>query len=351
MPKPSQPLPPPGREFERVPRVLESSCEANNRACVFFHSSDNPYGNPKGVAAKVLNRSIEGRRERFYGIATKLHSARFPKFSDKVHVIRPDLIPGPKDGTDRRIIDPAGRNFFITWFRHTAEAVYIYREWPGNYYIEGVGVPGPWALPDGKKPDGRPGPAQKSFGWGTLRYKEEIARLEGWADAKKECPAGMSHSEFVKSWDTLNGAEEPCAEGYIDSRFASEWKQGQENMDRDRPTTLLTDFEDIGLVMQPTLGGDTRESINEGVQKINDALDYDEERPVDYFNRPKLYISSECVNTIFALTTWTGVSEEGKTNMQGATKDPIDNIRYYFLAGCDYIGPGEFESVGGGNYA
>jgi len=345
MPNPSQPLPPPGREFERVPRVLESACEANNRAVVFFHSSDNPYGNPKGVAQKVLNRSIEGRRERFYGIANKLHSARFPKFSDKVHVIRPELIPGPKDGTDRLIVDPAGRNFFMAWFRATAEAVYIYREWPGNYYIEGIGVPGPWALPDGKKPDGRMGPAQKSFGWGYLRYKEEIARLEGWTEYKKGCPDGMSHSDWLKSLDALNGSEEPMHERYIDSRFASEAK-----MENDRPTTLLTDFEEIGLFFQPTVGGDARESINEGVQKINDALDYDEEKPVDYFNRPKLYISSECVNLIFAFSTWTGMTEEGKTNMTGATKDPIDVVRYYFLAGCDYVGPGDFEAVGGGHY-
>lgn len=333
------------REFERVPRVLESACEGNNRAVVFFHSSDNPYGNPKGVAAKVLNRSIEGRRERFYGIAHKLQSSRFPKFNEKVHVIRPELIPGPKDGTDRLIVDPAARNFFMTWFRTTAEAIYIYREWPGSYYIDGVGVPGPWALPDGKKPDGRPGPAQKSFGWGYLRYKEELARLEGWRDAQKEKPADMSHADWVKSWESFNGADQPVYERFIDSRFASEPR-----MEQDRPTTMLTDFEDIGLIFQPTVGGDSRESINEGVQKINDALDYDEERPVDYFNRPKLYISIECQNIIFAMSTWTGTSDEGKTNMTGATKDPIDVVRYYFLAGCDYVGPGDMEATGGGHY-
>ncbi len=114
---------------------------------------------------------------------------------------------------------------------------------------------------------------------------------------------------------------------------------------------MLTDFDDIGLHFVPTVSGEERRSISEGVQKINDALDYDEQALVDYLNRPRLYVASDCLNTIFALSTWTGMTEEGKTNMTGATKDPIDNLRYYFLAGCDYIGKGDMEAVGGGHYA
>jgi hypothetical protein len=64
----------------------------------------------------------------------------------------------------------------------------------------------------------------------------------------------------------------------------------------------LTSFEDIGLYFEPTPGDD----INEGIQAINDALNYDETKPVDFYNKPRLLISSECPNLIFALQTWTG---------------------------------------------
>ena len=41
----------------------------------------------------------------------------------------------------------------------SANRCFIYREWPcPDEYVEGVGYPGMWAEPDGKKADGRKGP-------------------------------------------------------------------------------------------------------------------------------------------------------------------------------------------------
>ena len=325
---------PAGREFETVPRVMK--CVSQNtdqpRACVFFHTSDNPYGNPKSVYATIAGKHVDFKRERFYGVATKNFSARFPKFNLKVHVIRPESVPA--EGTNYLFVDPAGRNFFMGWFRVTARGIYLYREWPGNYYIHGVGVPGAWALPDGKHPDGRRGPAQKAFGWGHMDYKLELARLEAWNDYRANRPDGMPEAEWLekqREWDPDNGVREAIQERFMDSRFGSTPK-----LENDRPVTLIEEFAELHLAFTPTPGDD----IEEGVQLIQNALAYDSERPVDFFNQPQLQISSDCPNTIYALQTWTGFTREGRRNLEGATKDPIDLLRYFFLSDCAYLGSG-----------
>lgn len=332
----SQPEIPEGREFARVPRVLKCVDPEEKRAVVFFHTPDNPYGNPKSVWSIIARGTQDYIKERFYGIAKKGLSARFPKFNPRVHVVPPQDIP--KDGTNYQFVDPAsGRNFFMGWFRVTPREVYLYREWPGNYYIEGVGVPGPWALPDGKQPDGRMGPAQQPFGFSYARYKLEMARLEGWADWKageEKGKADASLEQWVADWNEFNGAEELIQERFMDSRFA-----GAVRDQGDTPVTLLTKFDELGLRFKPTPG----DPIAEGIQDINDALDYDTTQPVTHFNRPRLFISSECLNTIYALQTWTGLDgaslsgQATRFGQKGATKDPIDVLRYFFRSQCGYV--------------
>jgi hypothetical protein len=324
-----QPKIPKGREFETVPRVMRCAGGEGKRAVLFFHSADNPYGNPKNVWATVADKNREFVRERFYGVAHRTLSARFSKFSRRAHVIAPDEVP--PEGTNYKFGDPCnGRNFFFTWFRVTPEHVYVYREWPSAYYVPGINeVPGPWALPDGRHPDGRRGPGQKPFGWGLRQYKRELARLEGWKAPEKPKPEEMTEEEWVDSWSEHDGARETIAERYLDSRFASTPRP-----EKDRPVTLLTQFEEIGLYFTPTPGND----IEEGVELIIDALDYDARRDLDYFNQPRLLISSECVNTIYSLATWTGMTREGRRCLDGATKDPVDNLRYFFLSDCGYTG-------------
>ena len=95
-------------------------------------------------------------------------------------------------------------------------------------------------------------------------------------------------------------------------------------------TQLVLTAEDLARLqpLEPTWVGKSQQS----------ALDYDDKRPVDYFNCPTLLISAACVNTIYALQTWTGYSLQGKRSLEGATKDPIDLLRYFFLAECPYLG-------------
>lgn len=333
--EPSQPVRPEGRKFKTVPRVQKPMDPEEKSAIVHFHGGDNPYGNPLSLVLLNANASEETGNRIFYGLAKKGMTRMFPRFDRRVHVIPDDAIP--VFGTNHQWEDPvAARNPFWTWIRECPGASYVYREWPGSYEIPGIGVPGPWALPHGKLHDGAPGPAQESFGFGLLELKREIARLERWHDAQKRKPGELTELEWVRAWRQENGADEIVARRFIDSRFAS-----TPHVEDDRPVTLQTSYAEMGLYYELTPGDD----IAEGVRLINDRLSYDTEKPIDARNRPRFFIAASCRNTIFALETWRNAEKS-----KGATKDPIDNLRYWALQGVEYLAPDAYVSAGGGSY-
>lgn len=315
------------RMFETVPRVLR--CVDPRKAVVYFHSSDNPYGNPREVMLSLLAKDTRFKRERFYGVADKLIAGQFPLFNRHVHVVEPDRIP--KDGTLYHICDPCdGRNFFMLWIRACTDGrAYVEWEWPNDVDpVPGHGVLGEWALPTGdtKQLDGRRGPAQNSLGWGLLQYKQEIARIEHWDEYKPDATP-----DEIRAWDQYarpKGTKRwPIFTRYLDARYGN-----TNSLEADGVRTLFEEFDDIGLTFHET-SSERKNTISEGVQMINAALYYDADKPiVTAINCPKLFISSACKNLIFALQTWTG-QDGGK----GSTKDPIDCLRYFYLKNCEHV--------------
>lgn len=340
------PAPADKRVFDEVPRVMR--CVDPRKAVVFFNPSDNPYGNPKEVIADLRKKARGYVRERFYGLAEKTISVLIPKFKRKIHVIPASRIP--TGGTNYFFMDPAGdRNSFMSWFKIIRKDVYLYREWPGRYHIPGVGIPGPWAIPSGKKDginDGAPGEGQKpSFGFGNARYKFEIARLERWEDYRKwkeeigNLKLGKEEypkDEDLEEWDDRNGAEEVITSRFVDSRAAS-----TPRVEKDRPVTLKTQFDDIKIFFFLTPGAD----IADGVSKINSALDYELDEHENFINLAHFFVSEECENSIYALENWMNVDGQ-----DGACKDPIDLIRYLFMAECEDVGPNDYSPRGGVSY-
>ncbi len=308
------PAPSPG--FKRVPRI--ERCPDPRRAVVYFHTGDNPYGNPREIFDINVPAGEVAVRERCYGQATKSMRVRFA-VDDAVHVVDPADIPS--GGTNHMACDPSSaRNWFMLWARFHEDEVYIYREWPDMLYPVdgGHGLLGPWAEYDGVKPDGRKGPGQESLGFGLSAYKRLIAKLEGWKDAER-APDGLpSGGEDVAAWRESNGARERIASRIIDSRFASAPK-----LERDTPKTLISGMDDLGVFFDTASGA----TVETGCELIVDALNYDRALPLGFMNRPRLRISSECRNLLYALKTWTG-----KDGNEGATKDPIDVLRYLFTA-------------------
>jgi len=280
---------------EMVPRVQQPVRE--NARLIYFHTADNAFGNYESMKVVLAKANRETILCRAYGVPVRSRVARFPKFRDGVHVVRAENVP--KDGTNYHIVDPcSGRNWFMIWVRVDVRGrLFVYREWPcPKRYIEGVGYPGPWAVPSGKMQDGERGDGQKPFGFGLTRYKEEIEREE---------------------------AGEKIEARFMDSRFANSSTMGKEMV-----TTLLEECGEVGMDFIPAPG----EHIDEGIDLINSLLDYNGDEEVSATNEPKLFVSEECPNLIYAMKEWTG--QDGR---HGATKDCIDVLRYATLAGLEYL--------------
>jgi histidyl-tRNA synthetase len=96
----------------------------------------------------------------------------------------------------------------------------------------------------------------------------------------------------------------------------------------------------LGFVMRPAPGVE----IESGIAKINDALSWNDTEDMTDENKPKLYISDQCDNTITSMLEYTGQSRAEHF------KDQIDCIRYLMVSGADHITPGSMVATGGGGY-
>ena len=70
----------------------------------------------------------------------------------------------------------------------------------------------------------------------------------------------------------------------------------------------------------------------EAVHLINDLLSFQEDEDGGFFNKPRLFVSRDCRNVIFALQNWT--SHDGN---KGACKDPVDCLRAMACAELEYV--------------
>jgi len=285
-------------------------CHGKKRGAVmWFHSVLNPYSDWDNMKKALAGRGGYEIKIRAYGWADSLQGTQFPMFGDH-NIVPADKIPA--EGTNYMVMDPAGaRNYFMLWLRVTPDGrKFIYREWPDM-------TVGEWALPS-DKPDGKMGIGQRNgAGRGVSAYRQLIRDLEG----KEEI--------FIR---------------YIDPKAGGTKAQAQ-----DEGVTLVQLFEtdndedarDPGMFFEPAAG----RSISEGVGIINDWLFWKQGEPLSPTNRPQLMVSSACENLIYSLREWTG--QDGD---KGATKDPVDCLRYLAVMDPRHMNSRSFAATGGGSY-
>lgn len=273
-------------------------------SCIWFHSQLNPY-NPFDQLKKTLagKKSYE-IKIRAYGWADNVSGNQFPRFSPELNILKDSDIQ--ETGTNYMVCDPAGaRNWFMLWMRVSKDGdMYVYREFPDE-------SEGEWALPS-SDPDGKIGTGQRNNAGRSLHdYKELILTLE-------------------------NG--EDISERYIDPRAG-----GTRAVTEDGGVTLIEMLDDgeIPMYFQPAAGV----KIDQGITLINDGFSYDMSQDISPLNKPKLYISDKCQNLIYSLKEWTGLDGD-----KGATKDPIDCLRYLMVMNPEYQGKDAMVSKGGGSY-
>jgi hypothetical protein len=271
---------------------------------MWFHSELNPF-NP----FEQLKKTLAGKKPyevkiRAYGWADNITGSQFPRFNPQTNVVKEENVP--TEGTNYMVVDPAGaRNWFMLWMRVAEDGnMYIYREFPDS-------SEGEWALPSADS-DGKAGTAQRNGAGRSLAdYKNLILNLE----------------DGEEIW-----------ERYIDPRAG-----GSKAVTDDGGITLIEmlDDGDIPMHFQPSAGI----RIEQGVALINDGFAYDMNYEISPLNKPKLYISENCQNLIYCIQEWTGQDGE-----KGATKDPIDCLRYLMVMNPEYNTNKTFKGYGGGSY-
>ena len=284
-------------------------CHGRKASVMWFHSELNPYNDWEAMKSALKGRGAYETKIRAYGWAESLTGNQFPMFGEH-NVLEPSKIP--LVGTNYMVVDPAGaRNWFMLWMRVDERGrKYIYREWPDE-------TVGEWSLA-GDKADGKIGIGQRNgAGRGISAYRELIRSLEG---------------------------KEKMFERYIDPRAG-----GTQAAGRDGGTSLIdlleddnsNDANDTGMRFEPAAGL----RLEDGISMINDWLAYDQNQPITAVNEPHLYISSACQNLIYSMKEWTGADGD-----KGASKDPIDCLRYLAVMSPQYYAKDAFKSTGGGSY-
>lgn len=340
----------PGCPVGHMPYIQEGSVP--RARVMYFFSKWNPFGSSAGTYYKQIKELCEGKPSKFiqrvaYGYSTDTTGKAFPLFSG-VNVIKPEQLP--TDGTNYHFLDPAGaRNFASIWVRVAPNAdgnrLYIYRDWPDQQTYGEWAVPTERDLaPDSKRGwDGDPGPAQSTMNLGYVQYKELFKKLE-----TTKTP-DVENDPYRKGLAASgpNEAQEAIAARFIDSRAGRD-QHAAENSG----TCLVDQFAETntnadGDVVEPMLfylASGVREAT--GLNAIESLLYWDTSQPYNAVtNSPKLFVSSDCQQVIWAMSNYTG--KGGET---GACKDFIDLVRYAALADLMHIDETSMASSGGGSY-
>lgn len=323
-----------------VPFVVEAGQGAGRRFAVTFPTMFNPYTNVTSIVESTGAGSgtmLRGEKlafalERLWGWPTKLAKKAFPNFGE-VHVVPRNKIPPLSSLTIWHWVDPHGdRNWFMNWTGVDRDGNrWTFKEWPD-------GELGDWAVP-GSKPDGKIGPAQTIGGGKAFNdYKRLIYEEEGWRV------------------NTETGAYERGEDGF---------EVFDRQMDpRPAGTSVPSDEESrtyIDHMGDPIRGADGKRilsgldfragpdcSVEEGKGWVNDWIcgGWDPKQPVTPMNKPNWYICEDCVNTIWALKTFTGAD-----GLKGACKDPIDCLKGLAKTGIRYVPKGGLGTVGGRGFS
>lgn len=292
----------------------KAKTRGGNGLIFWFFSEWNPYSPFDQLERTMRGRTREEREIRAYGFVSNPIVGKFPRFG-KDCIVSHDQIP--KKGTNYMVVDPTSgdRNWFMLWLRvDDIGRMFVYREWPDYDRY------GEWALP-GAKLDGKKGPAQTT-----------------------DC--GRNLTEYKQLMLELEEKDGPIAERYIDPRAGKTAIIGM----KDRNLSL------IDMLAMPDDGDSEQKTslnflaasgahIDESCALVNNLFAYNMDEPLSVLNEPKLYVSERCKNLIYSLNTWT--YEDGD---KGASKDPIDALRYLILMDPVYIdGPG-LQVYEGGSY-
>jgi hypothetical protein len=344
--------------FGRVPDCplgempVTGTCVWPRTKAVYFHISEQTFNNYyHSVTELCRGRETEYVERMAYGYSRDSVSRQFGNFGPW-NIIRKDQLP--LVGTDYQIVDPSEtKPYFCLWVRVTPgerPGFFVWHDWPDCQSY------GEWAVPTERETneqnkrgwDGDPGPAQANVTLGYAGYKRVWFEIE---TVRAVPPGGVPETDPLRRamqvrLPGLNGRSRmTIAERLIDSRA------GMRTVLEDHGQTCAT-YKFAERHTDPVSGEplepiDFRQADGSHIDLglIRDLLEMkrDEHGLIEY--APRLYVTENCRQVIWALENYTGKSGEA-----GASKDPIDCLRYMASAELCFLGPGVLGSKGGGGY-
>lgn len=356
---------------------VTGKCAMARTKAVYFHIDRqcfNDYFN-------IVKADCWGKDQRYieriaYGYSRDTVDRQFGNFGPH-NIVKVEHLPAR--GTNYMICDPADvRPTFTIWvrvvpgFEPDRPEYWIYRDWPDAATF------GEWAVATERELnddtirgwDGDRGPAQANPDLGYAGQKRvwldcEVvrpgtrerdpyrvalqARLAPSPGAAGEASAGEGslpgRGEGEPSTDERRSIREDIFERVVDSRFGPRQHQVEHGMtcwmwEMEKEHTDPTTGEKLEPLYFRVADGSTID-----LHCIKELLEYQRGPDGKITRPPRLFVSEDCLQVIWALSNYTGKSKEA-----GAAKDVIDTIRYMAGANLIPVDSGTFGSRGGGSY-
>lgn len=326
---------------------------------IYFFSAYNLFGPTlsgpayyEGVRELCAGKPNEFIMKMAHGYTTDTVGRAFVNFSE-VHIVTPEQLPA--EGTNYQYVDPAGgRNFATIWVRVSTDnppRYYVYRDWPDRQTYGEWAVPTERATTESSKKgwDGDPGPAQRSLGYGIVDYKQTWKTVE---TIDPSVPQRDPHREQLRLQATTGETADPAdtIREVIRKRVMDSRAFANPHVDEHGGTNLARDF---AKEQQDSAGNVIGErvqfrqasgvKVEQGIPAVNELLRYDKRQPLDVvMNYPRLFVSEECQQFIWALTNYTGLG-----GSDGACKDFADLARYMALDKPRHITKAMLRVTGG----
>jgi hypothetical protein len=275
-------------------------------ARIWANSTDPAKGIRGILKPENINRMIAGwppgeYEARALGQFMHLRGVVYPQFDRKVHVVDPLEIP--HDGTLYCAMDPHdSRPPFIGWFKATADGrVYMVKEWPGvTSQFVGRGV-------------------------------DRSERKTFYQDIDTDDRTIDDYAQIIKDIEREIGVP---ARRIMDGRFGNKTYPNSGRKVYDEYNHRGVTFGLAGV--DPTLA--------RGHEKVKVMLQHDLEGKNGRVIIPRLFISSECENTIRAFERYAfkpkrDLEDVGREIVQERYKDPMDVVRMIADAEYKYVDP------------
>lgn len=360
---------------------VTGKCAMPRTKAVYFHIDRqcfNDYFN-------IVRADCTGKDQRYieriaYGYSRDTVDRQFGNFGPH-NIVKVEHLPAR--GTNYMICDPADvRPTFTIWVRVVPgmepelPEYWIYRDWPDAATF------GEWAMATERELsedtirgwDGDRGPAQANPDLGYAGQKRVWLECERVSPTSKErdpyrkalqiALTGRLENELDHARNITPGRDLPAAEKMqglilsekifrreevfervVDSRFGPRLHQVEHGMtcwvwEMEKEHTDPANGEKLEPLFFRMADGSAID-----LHCIKELLEYQRGPDGKITRPPRLFVSEDCHQVIWALNNYTGKSKEA-----GASKDVIDTIRYMAGANLIPVDAGTFGSRGGGSY-